>query len=342
MNVEETLKKFGAQSNTHIRILPELDYHVEEIYGINIIILSTHLAANGKLDIHANLISDNGHLHNDSENIMPSHQQKDGFFHRHNFYEIMYILDGNVYQIIDGKEVIAKKHHLFIMNTDVEHMDCIDENSLVLYIQIPKPIMKTIVDNCVFSNNLNTFFSNSQKSLKKEYFYCEIKNTVQFDTLINKLIDEQKQHLPGHLFITCGLLCRLLMIIEHQDKNSVHYVSEELPGNLSLFRRVEKYLKEHTWNVDNKELLNVFYYSENSLNMLFKNFTGKSVRQYCIDKKLDFSTELLKDPTLSISDIINILGYQNKTYFYKIFKAKYGITPKEYRLYTKKDTLSDK
>ena len=34
---------------------------------------------------------------------------------------------------------------------------------------------------------------------------------------------------------------------------------------------------------------------------------------------------------ISIVEIISLVGYENLTYFYKIFKEKYGYTPKDFR-----------
>ena len=39
---------------------------------------------------------------------------------------------------------------------------------------------------------------------------------------------------------------------------------------------------------------------------------------------------------MPITQIIEEVGYENLTYFYKIFKAKYNMTPKDYRKVNKK------
>ncbi|TGY97523.1 AraC family transcriptional regulator, partial [Petralouisia muris] len=66
------------------------------------------------------------------------------------------------------------------------------------------------------------------------------------------------------------------------------------------------------------------------MNTLFKTFKGISIQQYCRNCKLSYAVRLLKEEK-SIADIIAQLGYQNKSYFYRIFKEKYGMTPNEYR-----------
>ena len=56
-----------------------------------------------------------------------------------------------------------------------------------------------------------------------------------------------------------------------------------------------------------------------------------TLRRYCIEHRLEYARQLLVNTDLSVNEIIRKIGYQNKTYFYKIFKQRYGITPSEYK-----------
>ena len=40
---------------------------------------------------------------------------------------------------------------------------------------------------------------------------------------------------------------------------------------------------------------------------------------------------LLTATGLAVEDIIAAVGYDNSSYFHRIFKAAYGLTPKKYR-----------
>jgi len=46
---------------------------------------------------------------------------------------------------------------------------------------------------------------------------------------------------------------------------------------------------------------------------------------------LEEAATLLRDTDDTVGEIMQILGYSNRTYFYRIFRQKYGLTPKEYR-----------
>jgi YesN/AraC family two-component response regulator len=49
------------------------------------------------------------------------------------------------------------------------------------------------------------------------------------------------------------------------------------------------------------------------------------------EKRLNKAKKLLDETDISVVEIIYLVGYENLTYFYKIFKEKYGHTPKDYK-----------
>ena len=40
---------------------------------------------------------------------------------------------------------------------------------------------------------------------------------------------------------------------------------------------------------------------------------------------------MLSNSAVPVTDIIESVGYDNTSYFYRIFREKYGMSPKEYR-----------
>ncbi len=67
------------------------------------------------------------------------------------------------------------------------------------------------------------------------------------------------------------------------------------------------------------------------LGKIFKQQTGKSIPEYINEVRLLKASVWLKNTELSTQEIALNAGYQNSTYFYKVFKQKFGVTPKSYR-----------
>ena len=69
----------------------------------------------------------------------------------------------------------------------------------------------------------------------------------------------------------------------------------------------------------------------NYLNHNFKIVCGMSVSEYITDFRLVRSAELIKTTDESMNAIMNEVGIENESFFYKRFKEKYGTTPKNYK-----------
>lgn len=67
------------------------------------------------------------------------------------------------------------------------------------------------------------------------------------------------------------------------------------------------------------------------LSEVFKKETGSNFSDFLVKQKLERAREMLKDPSVKISDISRSLGYEDIKYFSQLFRKHYGQTPSEYR-----------
>ncbi|KRF09956.1 helix-turn-helix transcriptional regulator [Paenibacillus sp. Soil787] len=63
----------------------------------------------------------------------------------------------------------------------------------------------------------------------------------------------------------------------------------------------------------------------------FRMHESVSISEYINDVRLQKSLLLLETSDYSINRIMEMVGYNNESYFFKLFKKKFGTTPKEYR-----------
>ncbi|MEI2400647.1 MULTISPECIES: helix-turn-helix domain-containing protein [Paenibacillus] len=68
------------------------------------------------------------------------------------------------------------------------------------------------------------------------------------------------------------------------------------------------------------------------LGKLFKDSCGVSITEYINDIRLRHAQELLLQSDYTISEIMDKCGYANQSYFFRLFKTRFGTTPKDYRL----------
>uniref|UniRef100_UPI003B8A79DA helix-turn-helix transcriptional regulator n=1 Tax=Cohnella rhizosphaerae TaxID=1457232 RepID=UPI003B8A79DA len=62
-----------------------------------------------------------------------------------------------------------------------------------------------------------------------------------------------------------------------------------------------------------------------------KKETGENISEYVLRLRMDKAVFLLKDSKYKIYEVAGLLGYKNPTYFIKVFKDRFGVTPQEFR-----------
>ncbi len=98
------------------------------------------------------------------------------------------------------------------------------------------------------------------------------------------------------------------------------------------FNRLVQYIDEHFEDRISLDMLaKKFGFSKNYICELFSRHYNTSLIRYLTDIRMMKAAEMLKDKKRQIKDISISCGYQNTAYFYRVFKAYYGMTVKEYR-----------
>ncbi|OGV39869.1 MAG: hypothetical protein A2020_15735 [Lentisphaerae bacterium GWF2_45_14] len=101
----------------------------------------------------------------------------------------------------------------------------------------------------------------------------------------------------------------------------------------SIARRVKKYIHEHLGDSFTlKDAADFLKISQEHLSRTFKKETGMSPVEYVKNEKIKMACELLKSSPLSCKEILTELGYENSSYFTRIFRKAVGKSPSEYRL----------
>lgn len=95
----------------------------------------------------------------------------------------------------------------------------------------------------------------------------------------------------------------------------------------------ERYIHEnYTSNLSLPEIAEYAHLSPFYLSNLFSKANGSTITDYINSVRLQKACELLTTTNMMIYEIAAAVGYENVTYFSKIFKKTYGITPLEYKI----------
>ncbi len=121
------------------------------------------------------------------------------------------------------------------------------------------------------------------------------------------------------------LLCRILTLLGEQT-------DVKKPDPYNIIAAGVAYLKEHLYeDIGMDELADMSNVSEVYFRRLFKKEFGISAAKYRIRERLLKAEEYLRYTESSVSEIADLLGFVDSSYFIKKFKEKNGMTPLSYR-----------
>lgn len=98
-----------------------------------------------------------------------------------------------------------------------------------------------------------------------------------------------------------------------------------------MIGKINSYLDENIKTASLDELAEALGYSSVYTGSLIKKLTGKSFSKLLQSKRCAIAAEMLLNTDMSVHEIINAVGYENESFFRRIFKEKYGKNFLEYR-----------
>ena len=98
-----------------------------------------------------------------------------------------------------------------------------------------------------------------------------------------------------------------------------------------LKRQIEAYVSEHIKDATLNELAAYLKYSPVYTGTLIKQLTGETFSTYLQNMRCKIAAKLLAETDWSIKEVIHAVGYENESFFRKIFKEKYGKNPLQFR-----------
>ena len=252
--------------------------------------------------------------------------------HRHNYVEMIYMCQGTTTHIVDGNRVVLEQGDILFLNQNaVQEIEPAGANDIAInFIVVPEFF------NMAFSmmgdedNVLKEFLVGTLcgKNGLTSYLYFHVADVLPIQNLVENMVWTIFYNMGNKRSsnqITMGLL--LLQLLNYMDKMETggSRFDAELTG--TVFSYIEGHYKKGTLS----ELAQMMGYDVYWLSREIKRRTGKTYKELLQTKRMNQAAYLLRNSRLSVSDIIESVGYDNTSYFYRKFKERYEMSPKEYR-----------
>lgn len=113
--------------------------------------------------------------------------------------------------------------------------------------------------------------------------------------------------------------------------------SKQINTRKDLVKQVQEYVSSHLEQASLQTIASHVYLNPSYLSKVYKMETGEGISEFIFRLKMERAEYLLQSTNDKIYEIAQRLGYQKTSYFIKVFKDKYGLTPQEYRDKTSSD-----
>lgn len=249
--------------------------------------------------------------------------------HTHDYIELCYMRKGQTTHIINGKRLLLSEGEALILNQHAtqEIMPAGEEDLLVNFIILPQFFGKPLEMLGEEKTPLRRFILDCIAGRESTDGYLHFKTTDIFpiQNLFKNLIYYFEADTPNNKIneFTMGLI--LLEFIRHSDK----LVAENIEK--STVFQVLKYIEENYQSGTLYDVAELLHYDMYWLSREIKRKTGKTFTELMQEKRLSQAEYLLLNSNMKISDIAASVGYNNMSFFHRIFEEKFSLSPKKYR-----------
>ena len=125
----------------------------------------------------------------------------------------------------------------------------------------------------------------------------------------------------------------VLLFFSYLLSGSDTFTALETPENIShnTLTQLQDYITHNCRNVTLRQLADVFHFNQSYLSQYLKKNTGENFTDLLQKARITQAEKLLSDTALSVAEIADKVGYQNVSYFYKVFEKINHCSPTEYR-----------
>lgn len=243
--------------------------------------------------------------------------------HDHDAHELLYIVAGEIAVCIGGEEYIGTAGSLMIFSRFEEHSVRVLTNEYRRYTLLVSSDISRGAENYLLSSVLINRFRGFRHVIDCREAGREIEEVMRM------MEDEYSRREPMYERLLDSMLMRLLIIIYRispelflTDENRNTEIVREIQA------RFERSFAEH---FTLSALAVEYHVSSSHLAHVFKDITGYPPIDYLMSCRLSAAKNLLSTTDKSIKEIIDLCGFSDESNFSRMFRARVGCTPSEFR-----------
>ena len=268
--------------------------------------------------------------------------------HRHGSLELMYVLKGEVTQYIEDRCLVYTAGQCCILSRNTRHVESFSSDFEACFLMLSDDFLRKIMEQDLQFSGFSSYrpasnplYQELRQLMEKndsfhkmylDFYPLPSGNGCQeADALLSAMVTETRRQQPGFIPLICGYIARLLCLLANPQFYTYRHVDLKGTREDFIVNSVRRYLINNHGRVNYDELEKMLHYTRDYLNRIIRRNLGMSLVELGQSICLEEAAYMLRHTDKSISEIMQSLNYSNRTYFYRIFREKFGTTPKEYR-----------
>jgi len=254
--------------------------------------------------------------------------------HRHDYIEMAYVVKGEFSQMIGGRKHTFPQGSVCIIDRNSEHADyVINQENFVIFICMKEDFFDEMFLSEIEQSSVQRFIRQAllkQKHLKQFLLFTPRAVQDEIFPIIEQICTEKQANLKGAHYVIKGFMIRIFFYLTRDYEMNLTG-SQKRQINQLLFIEIDDYLRSNYKHASLANLTHTFNFQEDYFNRLLKKHTGLTFSAYLRKIRISKAEEMLLNTRMSVTQIIESVGYSNRNHFYKIFRNIHRMTPEQYR-----------
>ncbi|MDL2233330.1 AraC family transcriptional regulator [Ruminococcaceae bacterium OttesenSCG-928-L11] len=256
--------------------------------------------------------------------------------HTHNYIEIMYMCKGRTEHWINGRHPVAlEAGELLLLSRNASHaIKKAEEGDVAVNFIVLPQFFGTAYEMIDKDNILSRFIgdclsSDRDNPAEVSHLHFRVRDVLPVQNLVENLIWSILHRQPNSRRlnqITMGLL--FLQLLNHTGRIEP---GEEQSYDSRLVIQVLREIEENFRDASLVELARELNQPVSRLSKLMREHTGSTYKQLLQEKRLSKTAQMLATTSMTVGEIANYVGYDNTSYFHRLFQQRYNATPAMYR-----------
>ncbi len=246
--------------------------------------------------------------------------------HHHDFFEVYFFIDGEVYYQIEGRNYHLSPGDILLVNHKELHQALIETKDHVYERYV-------LWVNQDYLKGLSTIESDLTRCFLDEEKKTLLKTSLEHQQLVRSILDKLRQ-LENYKGIGKDILPDVymseLMIALNQMSFHKEEILEPQVKKNQLIESIMAYINEHlVEDLKIDDLADAFFISKYHLSREFKKYTGTTLYRYVVQKRLILAKDLILMGH-PITTVFSQCGFGDYSNFFRAFKNEYAMTPKNF------------